>query len=283
MGAVVPDVEAAGAIYISPNAGSSAFAGANCNKNVFVVSFQNDSANIPAGEYANQHNYKNMVLLAPDYVAGHDMISGFKMRYSGQSQEILPKLGQSDYSAEIARIRSINPDAIFYFLPGGDGITFLKQYAASGLKIPLLATIFSLDERILSAVGNDASGMTVAGHYNIDFPNKTNGQFVKAFEAKYHRIPTLYAADAYDTAHLIGSALKAVGGDDTKLDAIRAALKKADFSSVRGSFAFGPNQYPVQTWYEMKVQPGPGGKNIIVTKNVLLKDFGDPFAKMCKM
>lgn len=283
MGAVVPDVMAGNSIFISPNAGSSEFAGAKCNKNLFVASFQNDTANIPAGIYATQHGYQKMIMMAADYVAGHDMINGFKIGYKGQSQEVLPKLDQTDFSAEIARIRDINPDGVFYFLPGGAGINFLKQYGQSGLKTPLLATIFSLDQRILEAVGDAAKGMTLVGQYNLDFPNAENRQFVKAFVARYHRLPTFYAADGYDTAHLIGSALKAAGGDDAKMDAIRAALRKADFPSVRGAFKFGPNQYPIENWYAMHVEPGPDGKLAIVTKGRLLTNYGDPYAGTCKM
>jgi branched-chain amino acid transport system substrate-binding protein len=283
MGAVAPEALSAGAFYVSPNAGSSEFAGAKCNQNLFVASFQNDTANIPAGVYANQHGYKNMVLLAEDYVAGHDMINGFLMGYKGTSTQVLPKLGQTDYSADIARIRSLNPDAVFYFLPGGDGITFLKQWSAAGMKTPLLATIFSVDERILSAVGPAANGMSLIGQYNIDFPNPENQMFVKTFEARYHHVPTLYAADGYDTAHAIGSALKAVDGDMSKMDAFRDAMRKADFKSVRPGFAFGPNQYPLENWYAMKVAQGADGNMKIVTLNKVLNHYGDPYSKLCKM
>ncbi|HEY5350033.1 MAG TPA: ABC transporter substrate-binding protein [Candidatus Lustribacter sp.] len=283
MAAVVPDALAAGAMFVSPNAGSSEYAGKGCNKDIFVASFQNDAANVPAGVYANQHGWKKMVLMAADYVAGRDMIAGFKVSYKGTAQEIYPKLDQTDFSAEIARIRDAKPDALFYFLPGGAGINFLKQYAQSGLKIPLIVTVFSLDEQILAAVGKSALGMSVIGHYNIDFPNAENKQFVTAFEARYHRVPTFYAADAYDTAHLIGSGLRAANGDDSKLDVIRAEMRKADFKSVRGSFKFGPNQYPIQDWYLMHVQTGANGKPAIVTQSRVVKDYGDPFAAQCKM
>jgi branched-chain amino acid transport system substrate-binding protein len=283
LGAVVPDVLAAGDIFVSPNAGSSAFAGANCNKNLFVTSFQNDAANVPAGTYANAHGYKKMILLAPDYIAGHDMISGFKLSYKGDSTEIYTKLEQADYSAEIARIRDAKPDALFYFLPGGAGINFLKQYAASGVKIPIIITTFSLDQQILSAVGDAALGVAVVGNYNLDLPNAENKQFVSAFDAKYHRLPTLYAADAYDAANLIGTGLRAANGDDTKIDVMQAEMRKADFKSVRGAFRFGVNQYPVQTWYSMRVERGADGKVALVTKGPVVKDYGDPFAAKCKM
>jgi len=283
MATVAPDVLAAGALFISPNAGLSTFAGSDCNKNLFVTSFQNDAANVPAGVFAGQHGYKKMMLMAADYVAGRDMIAGFKMSYKGDAQEIYPKLDQTDFSAEIARIRDANPDALFYFLPGGAGINFLKQYAQAGVKVPLVATIFSLDSQILAATGDASAGMSVIGHYNLDFPNAANKAFVSAFVARYHRPPTFYAADAYDTAHAIGTALRAAGGDDSKIDVMRTELRKADFKSVRGNFKFGPNQYPVQDWYLMQVERGADGKLAVVTKSKVVSDYGDPFASKCKM
>lgn len=283
MAAIVPDIIQAGAIFVSPNAGLDTYAGAQCNKDVFSVSFENDAANVPAGVYANNHGWKNMVMMAADYVAGHDMINGFKISYKGQGTEIFPKLEQTDFSAEIARIRDLKPDAVFYFLPGGAGINFLKQYAQAGVKIPLIATVFSLDQQILAAVGDAALGMSVVGHYDVDFPNAANKSFVKAFLERYHRLPTFYAADAYDTAHAIGAALRAAGGDDSKTNVIRTAMRKADFKSVRGNFKFGPNQYPVQDWYLMKVERASDGKLAIDTKERVVKDYGDPFSAKCKM
>lgn len=283
MAAVAPDVLSAGALYISSNAGPSNFAGADCNKDLFVASFQNDAANLPAGVYANQHGWKRMVVMVPDYIAGRDMIAGFKMSYRGQTQEIYTRLDQTDFSAEIARIRDAKPDALFYFLPGAAGITFLKQYAQSGLKVPILVVDFSLDQRILAAVGDAALGVSIVGHYNTDFPNATNREFVRAFQARYNRLPTFYAAQAYDTAHLIGSALRAANGDDSKIDAMRAELRKADIRSVRGAFKFGPNQYPVEDWYLMTVDRGADGKLQIVTKSPVVRGQGDPFSAQCKL
>ncbi|MGH7708457.1 MAG: ABC transporter substrate-binding protein [Vulcanimicrobiaceae bacterium] len=285
MAAVVPDVVDAGAIYISSNAAPSIFAGKGCNKNLFVDSFQNDAANIPAAAYAEAQGYKKMILIASNYVAGKDMVTGFTSGYHGQTEDIFPSLTQSDFSAEIARIRDAKPDAIFYFLPGAGGINFLKQYAQAGLTktIPVVTTEFSLDQRILAAVGDAADGITVTGHWNTDFPNAENKKFVAGFEAAYHRAPTFYAAQGYDTAHLIGSALRVVNGDVSKIDGLRAALRKADFHSVRGPFRFGPNQFPIQDWYQFKVERGTDGKLALKTKARVLKDFGDPFSAQCKL
>lgn len=286
MVATVPTIMDAGAFYISPNAGPAPFAGKGCNKNLFVASFQNDAASEPAGLYSNQRGYKKMIVLAPNYQAGKDMINGFKSAYKGQiADEIYVNLNQTDFSAEIARIRDEKPDALFYFLPGGLGIAFLKQWAAAGLQkeIPIVVTVFSADGRIVSAVGDSALGVTLTGHWNSDFPNAANKKFVAGFESTFHRLPTFYAAEGYDTAKLIASGLRSVGGDLTKADAFRAELEKAQFASVRGAFKFGKNHFPIEDWYSMRVVAGPDGKPTIRTLGKVVSQLSDPFVAQCKM
>ena len=285
-GAVVPDILDAGAFYVSPNAAPSGFAGKDCNKNYFVVAWQNDALHEAAGEYANKLGYKKMFILAPNYQAGKDSLGGFKRTYKGEVVgEIYTKLDQTDFAPELAQIRDAKPDAVFQFEPGGLGITFLKQYVQAGLmdKIPMVLASPSMDARTLGAVGDAALGVQVASHWNSDFDNAANKQFVAAYEAKFHRTPTYYAAMGYDTARLIGSALKATGGDVGKEDAFRAALKKADFPSVRGPFKFGANQHPIEDWFELKVVKGEDGKPILKTVGTIYKDRGDAYAAECKM
>ncbi|MDB5362213.1 MAG: transporter substrate-binding protein [Rhodospirillales bacterium] len=285
-GAVVPDILEAGAFYVSPNAAPSSFAGKDCNKNYFVVAWQNDALHEAAGEYANKLGYKKMFILAPNYQAGKDSLGGFKRTYKGEvAGEIYTKLDQTDFAPELAQIRDAKPDAVFQFEPGGLGITFLKQYVQAGLmeKIPMVLASPSMDARTLGAVGEAALGVQVASHWNSDFDNPANKQFVAAYEAKFHRTPTYYAAMGYDTARLIGSALKSVGGDVDKADAFRAALRKADFPSVRGAFKFGPNQHPIEDWFELKVVKGEEGKPILKTVGTIYKDRADAYAAECKM
>lgn len=285
-GAVVPDVLDAGAFYLSPNAAPSGFAGKDCNKNYFVVAWQNDALHEAAGQDADNLGYKKMFILAPNYQAGKDALGGFKRTYKGEiAGEIYTKLDQTDFAPELAQIRDAKPDAVFQFEPGGLGITFLKQYVQAGLMatIPMVVSSPSMDARTLGAVGDAALGVQVASHWNSDFDNPANRQFVAAYEAKFHRTPTYYAAMGYDTARLIGSALKAVGGDVDKADAFRAALRKADFPSVRGSFRFGANQHPIEDWFALKVVKGADGKPILQTVGTIYKDRGDAYAAECKL
>ena len=283
--AIVPQVVDAGAFFISPNAGPSNFAGANCNKNYFVVSWQNDTLSEASGQVATDLGKKRMILIAPNYQAGKDSLTGFKRYYKGETSEIYTKLDQTDFGAELAQIRSAKPDAVFFFLPGGLGINFLKQYEQAGLKgsIPLITGEPGVDTRMIAATGDAEEGMLSSAHWNADFNNPQSRKFVAAFKAKYNRDPTTYASQGYDTARLIASALRATNGDVKSQEAFRAALRKADFKSVRGAFAFGRNQNPVQDWYYMLAKKDSNGKIVNRTQRRVFTRHGDAYADLCKL
>lgn len=284
---VAPMALAEGRFYISPNSAPSTFAGDKCHEDYFVVSWQNDSLHEAAGIAATKAGKKSAVALAPNYQAGKDAIAGFKRQFNGEIvEEIYTQLGQTDYAAEIAKIRADNPEMVFYFLPGGMGINFMKQYDQSGLKadVPLIVSAPSLEQRIMEAVGDASLGVATSSHWNVDLDNAANKTFVEGFRAKYNREPTPYASQGYDTAKLIASALKATGGKvlDDK-DAFRAALKKADFESTRGDFAFANNNHPIHDWYAIQVEKGADGKLRLVTTGVIAEDHVDAYHDKCPM
>jgi branched-chain amino acid transport system substrate-binding protein len=283
--AVVPKVVREGIFYISPNAGPSLLAGKGCHENYFNAAWQNDNLHEAMGQYVRDKNFKRVYILAPNYPAGKDALRGFKRFYKSKPiGEVYTKLGQKDYAAEIATLRSAKPDAVFFFLPGGMGISFIKQYNQAGLtkKIPLFGPAFSFDQTILSAVGKAALGVMNSSQWNKDINNPANKRFVDDFKKAYGRLPSLYASQGYDTARLIGSAIKAVGGNMSKKDAFREALRKADFESIRGSFRFGPNHHPIQDIYIRKVVEEDG----LLTNRIVTKAFtnhSDAYVSQCKM
>ncbi|MFC2968905.1 ABC transporter substrate-binding protein [Acidimangrovimonas pyrenivorans] len=282
--AVVPEVVDNGAFYISPNAAPSTLAGKGCSENYFVVSWQNDALHEPAGVAATAAGYKSAFVMAPNYQAGKDAIAGFKRTFKGEIVgEVYTPLGQTDFASGMAQIRAANPDVVYEFYPGGMGIAFLKQYSQAGFtgKIPMVLSEPSLDAVILKAVGQAAVGIEVTSHWNRDFDNAANKAFVAAWDKKYNRPITTYASQGYDTAMLIASALKEAGSPDNA-DAFRDALRKADFASVRGKFAFGQNQHPVQDWYLLKIEDVDGTPTAVTQKKIL-SDYGDPYASQCKM
>lgn len=284
--AVAPSVLHAGAFYVSVNAGPSPFAGARCDKNYFVASFENTSPHAAGGHAVNDLGYKRVALVAPNYQAGREALEGFKRAYKGKViAEIYTKLDQSDFSVELARLRDLAPDAIYQFHPGGAGINFAKQYANSGLNktIPMVMPVFSMDGRMLTATGDAAEGLYTVGLWSTELDNPQSKKFVKDFEEAYGRRPTDYAAIAYDTAHLIGTGLKAVDGDLGRADDFRAALRKADFQSLRGNFKFNTNQHPIQDYYLMQFKRNAQGQlRPEVIKKVVQNDK-DPFASQCHL
>ncbi|HWV41756.1 ABC transporter substrate-binding protein [Pseudorhodoplanes sp.] len=283
--AVVPDVLDAGAIYVSPNSAATNFAGKGCNPNYFVVSFQNDGQGESVGALAKSLGYKKAYLLAPNYPSGKDMLQAFKREFGGEVvAEKYTNLGQTDFAVEIAEIRAANPDFVHGFQPGGMGIAFLRQYHQAGLKIPLVMHAASMDQAMVKVLKDAAVGVQVASQWNDDFDNPASKAFVAAWKAKYGDRPvTSYAAQGYDAGLLIGSGLKATNFSTDNMDAVSAAMRKADFASVRGNFKFDKNQHPIQDWYALKADKTPSGDFVLKTGAKVLSNHGDIYAKDCKM
>ncbi|WP_101068706.1 ABC transporter substrate-binding protein [Roseovarius salinarum] len=279
--AVVPSATARGKFYLSPNAGPSKLAGQGCHPNYFNVAWQNDNLHEAAGGYANDAGFSNSFILAPNYPAGQDALAGYKRIYDGElAGEVFTKLGQKDYASEIAQIRASDADSVFFFLPGGMGISFLKQYADSGLDLPVVGPAFSFDQGILQAVGEAALGVKNTSQWSKDLDNAANTAFVAAFQAEYGRLPSLYASQGYDTANLLMSAMDAADVGDA--EGFRAALKAADFDSVRGDFEFAANNHPVQDIYVREViKEGDVFTNRII--GTALEDHSNVYVDDCKM
>jgi branched-chain amino acid transport system substrate-binding protein len=285
LGAIEKPVTEAGVFLISPNAGSSAFAGKECSPNFFVTSYQNDQVHEVSGQYAQDAGFKKAIIIVPNYQAGKDAAAGFKHKFTGEIlDEIYVPLGQLDYAAELSKIAAASPDAIYAFLPGGMGVNFVKQYRQAGLadKIPFLSA-FTVDESTLPAQQDAALGMFAGSNWapNLDTPQ--NKAFVDAYIKEYNAIPATYAFQAYDAALLIDSAVRAVKGNLADKDGLRAALAKADFKSLRGAFKFNNNHYPIQNFYLTKVAKRADGKYETEIVKAVFTNYGDPYAKDCPL
>jgi branched-chain amino acid transport system substrate-binding protein len=282
--AIVKPVTDSKAILISPNAGTSNLAGKQCNPNFFVTSYQNDQNHEVLGKHAQDAGYKRVFIMAPNYQAGKDALAGFKRHFKGEVlDEVYTQLGQLDFSAELARIASMKPDAIFTFMPGGMGVNLVRQWRQAGLQsIPFLSA-FTTDESTLPAQQDAAVGMFGGGNWAPNLDNPQNKAFVAAFEKEFNYVPGSYAFHAYDAAQLIDSALKATGGKTTDKAALTAALKKADIKSLRGPFKFGNNNYPIQDFYLVKVAKRADGKFQTEIEKKIFENYQDVYAKECDM
>ncbi|WP_296473963.1 ABC transporter substrate-binding protein [Roseinatronobacter sp.] len=279
--AVVPSTVAQDIFYISPNAGPSALAGANCHPNYFNAAWQNDMLHEAAGQHANVLGYENTFIMAPNYPAGTDALTGFKRYYEGElAGELFTQVGQTDYAAEIAEIRASGADSVFIFLPGGMGISFMRQYEQSGVDLPIVSAGFSFDQDVLPAMGSAALGVINTSQWSPDLDNAANEAFVSAFQQAYDRLPSLYASQGFDTANLILSALSSADISDS--DAFRDALRAADFASVRGDFSFASNHHPVQTVYVREVVEVDG----VLTNRIIgtaFEEHRDVHGENCNM
>jgi branched-chain amino acid transport system substrate-binding protein len=285
LAAILKPVTESGTFMISPNAGTSSFAGKDCNPNLFVVSYQNDQNAEAMGKYAQDSGLKKVFLMAPNYQAGKDEVAGFKRYYKGEiADEVYVPINQLDYAAELSKIAAAQPDAIFVFLPGGMGINFVKQFRQAGLadKVKFLSA-FTVDESTLPAQQDAALGFLGGGNWAPNMDNPRSKEFVAAYEKEYGGVPATYAFQAYDAIKLLDSALKQTKGDTSNKDALRAALMKADFKSVRGDFKFNTNHYPVQDFYVVKVAKRPDGKYETEIMEKVFSNFSDPYAADCPM
>jgi branched-chain amino acid transport system substrate-binding protein len=284
--AVGPAVFDAKVPYISANAGPSQYAGEQCNPYFFNVAWQNDNLHEAVGKTVAEKGFKKLVLLAPNYPAGKDAMTGFKRYYKGAVvEEIYTKLGQLDYAAELAQARAAKPDAMYIFLPGGMGINFIKQFVGAGLSkdVTLFGPGFSADEDVIKAVGEPMLGMFNSSHWAHDMDNAANRKFVADFLKDYGRLPSLYASQGYDAALLMNAAVRDVKGKVENKPALLKALKVAKFDSVRGAFKFNRNQYPVQDYYLRVVTKDGQGRVTNRTMGKIFSQHQDAYVGSCKM
>ncbi len=275
----------AGVIVVGANAGPHELAGPMCAPNYFSASWQNDQTPEAMGKYMNDRGMNDVYLIAPDYAAGKDMINGFRRYFKGRvAAELFTKPGQADYQVEISQIRAAHPKAVFVFLPGGMGIQFVKQYAQSGLReeIPLYSA-FSIDETTLPALGDAAAGNYEVGFWSPDLDNARNHAFVAAFRAKYHYMPSFYAAQSFDAIFMIDDAVRAVHGDLSDRKGMIARMEQAAYPSVRGHFTYNSNHFPIEDFYLLRIGKDADGQYARHIQAKIFADHQDAYVGECHM
>ena len=272
---------------ITSNAGPSQIAGEQCSPYIFSTSWNNDQTPQAVGLYMNKKGVKSVFLIGPNYAAGKDMLAGVASTFKGQviGQELTKWPDQLDFSAELSKARAAKPDVIFAFYPGASGVQFLTQYSQAGLKgqIPLY-TAFTIDEITLPRQGELALGVPGAQQWVNDLPNDANKKYVEDYRKKYQTPgPTFYGSQTYDAANLINSAVVATKGNLSDKDAVRRAMEKADFKSVRGNFKYGNNHIPIQNFYLQDVVKDKDGKLVLKTVDTIVENDQDRHAAKCPM
>ena len=286
MMAIFQKVVGRGVYIIGSNASPSQLAGVQCSPLYFNTNAQNDQRAEAAGKYMTDKGYKRVYAMAPNYQAGKDYMAGFRRYYKQPlAGEVYTSLAQLDFQAELTQMAAANPDAVFAFYPGGLGVQFIRQWRQAGLadKIPLV-TGSTVDMLTLPALKEDAVGVVHFAPWGPDLSNPANKTFVAAFDAKHKRLPSEYAASAYDSAMLLDSAIAKVKGNIADKAAFTAALKSADFQSVKGKFKFNHNHMPIQDFYVFQVvKDGDKDRYTHKTVAVAMADAIDAYQAECPM
>ena len=280
--AVHKPITRSGTLLISSNAGPSPVAGKDCHENFFSMSWQNDQTPEAMGKYMQDAGIRSVYLMAPNYQAGKDMISGFKRYYTGKvAGEVYTKLGQSDFQAELSALRAVAPETTMVFQPGGMGINFVKQWKQAGMdSSSKLYQIFSVDGVSIPALKESALGILGTMSWSPDLDNEINKKFVADYKAKFGGYPSFYAAQAYDTILAIDHAITSSGSKGT--DQMRAALAKGNIPTTRGVLKMNSNHFPIQNFYLRDTVKDADG--VVTTKVVstVFEDHADSYAASCK-
>ncbi len=277
---------------ISANAGPSQLAGKLCHRDFFSTSWQNDQTPMAMGAVLSQKGIGKLYVMAPNYAAGKNMIAGVERTFKGEIVgKDLTKWGkdaQLDFSAELAKAKASGAEAIFVFYPGKAGGAFMKQYEQAGLadKLPLY-TVFTVDAislpKLQQANMKAVLGSLTTGFWGPGLKAPQNQQFVSGFREKYGRYPSFYAAQSYDSIFLINSAVEAVGGNLQDRDGMRAAMETAAFPSVRGSFSYGANHFPIQNFYLLEVVADGDGNWTTEIRSTVLENHQDTYVADCRL
>jgi branched-chain amino acid transport system substrate-binding protein len=281
--AIQPKIGATDVPFVGSVAGPSPTAGALCKPNLFVTSWQSDSPAEAMGKYIEQRGVKRLATLTPNFQGGKDKITGLKRLYkSPLTEELYTPLNQLDFSAEITQLNSSQPDGIFAFYPGSLGVTFVRQYQQAGLanRMPLFTTN-TIEGANVEAMGAAINGAYVADTWTPGMPNAESKAFVVAFEKKFNRSPSAYAAFSYDAAMLLDAAIKENKGNVTDKKALSRAIAAASFKSLRGPFRFGKNGYPVQNYHVFQVTKAAKGATFKLVAEKVLEAHADAYAAQC--
>ncbi|HTS91758.1 MAG TPA: ABC transporter substrate-binding protein [Stellaceae bacterium] len=269
-------------MLIIPNAGLDAATGALCAPNIFRTSFSNSQPGFATGKYAAATKGKRAVVISWDYAAGKESTGGFKDAFTAGGgtieKELFLPFPQVAFQPLLTEIAAIKPDVVYAFYAGGGAVSFVKDYAAAGLRknIPLVGPGF-LTDGTLEAQGDSAQGLETVLHYADDLPSEKDKAFRAAFKKATNRDSDVYAVQGYDTGQVLVAGLAAVKGDMGARKELVAAMEKLTVDSPRGKFTFSKSHNPVQDFYLRKV-----AGTLNKYESVAVKSLNDT-ATGCKM
>ncbi|WP_441280384.1 ABC transporter substrate-binding protein [Tardiphaga sp. 862_B3_N1_1] len=217
------------------------------------------------GDWAAKNGIKKVATLTSDYAPGNDALQFFKEHFTAGGGEIVEEvkvpLANPDFAPFLQRMKDSKPDAVFVFVPAGQGGNFMKQYAERGLDksgIKVIGPGDVMDDDLLNNMGDAALGAVTAHLYSAAHPSAMNKDFVAAYKKAYNTRPGFMAVGGWDGIHLVYEALKKTGGKADG-DSLIAAMKGMKWESPRGPISIDPETRDiVQNIYIRKVEKVDG-------------------------
>ncbi len=234
------------------------------------------------GDWAVKNGIKKVATLTSDYAPGNDALNFFKQHFTAGGGEIVEEvktpLANPDFAPFLQRMKDAKPDAIFVFVPAGQGGNFMKQYAERGLDksgIKVIGPGDVTDDDLLNNMGDAVLGTVTAHIYSAAHPSQMNKDFVTAYKKAFNSRPGFMAVSGYDGIHLIYEALKKTNGDTDGTKLIEA-MKGQKWESPRGPISIDPETRDiVQNVYIRKVEKVDGELyNVEFATFEAVKDLG---------
>jgi|GEM_PF-163809 len=268
------------------DAAPPALAGAECNPGWFDLSTPPEAVNNAIGAVLAAEKMRRIVVVAPDSPQTDLSVAQFHRTWSGEIITVLrPRHGAATFPAEIATLRRLAPDAVVTLLSGGMNLAFVRDYAASGLKteVPLIGPAGSFERPLLAAMDEASLEVMSVSSWSPDFDTPLNRRLSVDFEGEYARPVTTWVTQGYDAALLLDSAMRATNGRTNDREAVRSALRRADFTSVRGAFRFDSDQSPALNMVLRRVVRDARGRLTLEQHGTALRDWHSSHVGECPM
>jgi len=225
------------------------------------TSFTLPQSSVIIADWALKNKIKKVVTMVSDYAPGADAEKSFSERFKAGGGEIVSAikvpLANPDFAPFLQRAADAKPDALFIFVPSGQGGTFMKQFTERGMDkagIKIIGPGDVTDDDLLPNMGDAVIGAVTAHMYSASHPSQMNKEYVAAFEKANNFRPNFMSVGGYDGMHLIYEALKKTNGD-TNGDKLIAAMKGMKWESPRGPISIDPETRDiVQNIYVRKVE-----------------------------
>jgi len=261
-------------------------AGAGCSPSLFDLSTPPEALHEAVGAVLSSDKIHRLVVVGPDTPQTDLALTALKRTWNGEVVTVLrPRHGAATFAAELDAVRRLGPDAVYSLLTGGMGLAFVRDYAATGLKteIPLIGLSNGFERPLLAAMDESALDVLTVSSWSPDLDFPVNRRLIADFEAEYARPVTSWVVQGYDAALLLDSAMRATNGRTGDRDAVRNALRRADFAAARGTLRFDANQMPSLTLYQRRVIRDAKGRLTLEMRGIAMRDWHNRHINECPM